>query len=953
MIKRRILLRNRKRSIYFHAITFALKRLWDKRRLALSLVLGMLMAVILTTAIPIYSDGINASVLQTSLSEGAGSRQAFDFVFRYIGSWNGAVSKAEYTPVNEYLSQQAASQIGLPGLQQTRYLATSYLQLYPDDKKQVSGNRLDRVKLAFVTDVYDHIHLVEGNFPSAAGENDGKTEVLVALDLANALDLNPGETYTLYAPAGGNISAYQQSITISGLWIPEDPESDFWSFYSTHSYEKKLLVNEKSWWAATVNFATPVDEAAWRLTLDGSGVTSERVPSLLARIIQVQNFTASLLPNTDLESSPVPSLREYRSKAQALTSSLFAFSTPVLGMVLFFLSQAAGLFVQSRMNEIAVLRSRGAPRMWILVVYLVEWGLLGLASWLPGLFGGLLLAGLMGRTQSFLDFSNVTTFTPQLGYQSALMGLVAVMIGIAACLIPVWRAGQNTVLSYKLERARSRKKPLWQRFYLDFACLLPALYGSYTLQAQGRLNLLGRMVGSADPFQNPLLFLLPSLFLLGFGLLTLRFLPWLLNLLAALSARLPGTTLPYVLRQYARSGRSFQGVLLLAIYTVGLAVFVSSEALSLDSTTHDSIYYSVGADLNLTEGGEYITGQDKDNQENGLWNFLPIEDHLTLPGVAAATRVGDYTVSLSSSGYKTSGQILGIDRADFAQVAFFRDDFANEPLIGLLNRLAARPDAVLVDQQTWEGFGMNIGDTLPLKIDLDGETYELSLTVVGVFNRFPTLSPEDGEALFVTNLDNIFESVGAIQPYKVWLQTLPDADTSEIVTSINEIGVTVITVQDARNQWQQAVQEPGRQGVLGMLSVGFLSAAGLAVTLILLYILFSFQERTIQLGVLRAIGMTVRQMRLAMVGELALLIVCSLLIGVGIGLLAVQLYVPYLPVQSGIGVDSLPHVSLIAWSAIGKIALWFIAALGAGIALLFKAQRRMNLYQAIKLGETI
>jgi putative ABC transport system permease protein len=940
-------------EIYLHAITFALKRLWNKRWLALSLVLGMLVAAALVIAIPVYSDGINASILQTSLSEGAGRRQAFDFVFRYIGSWNGAVSEEQYAPVNEYLSQQAASQIGLPSLEQTRYLATSYLQLYPEGEKLVSGNRLDRVKLAYVTNVFDHVQLIEGEFPKMSDENNGNIEALVSLDLANALDLNPGETYVLYLPASGDTPAYQRSITISGLWIPDDSEDDFWSFYSDSSFEKKLLVPEESWWAAVADLANPIDEAAWRLTLDGSSITSERVSLLLARIIQAQNYTASLLPDTDLETSPVTALREYRSKAQSLSGSLFAFSAPVLGLVLFFLSLAAGLFIHSQKSEIAVLRSRGAPRLWILVVYLVEWGLLGLVAWALSLPVGLLLAGLMGRTQSFLDFSNAAAFTPHLGFQSAMMGLLAVVIGIVACLIPVWREGRNTVLSYKQERARSRKKPFWQRFYLDLACLLPALYGWYTLRSQGRLSLLGRAVGSADPFQNPLLFLLPSLFLLGCGLLALRVLPPLLNLLAALSTRLPGVTLPYVLRQYARSGRSYQGVLLLAICTVGLAAFVASEALSLDQTTHDSIYYSVGADLNLAEGGEYITGQDEDDQDSGLWNFLPIEDHLTLPGVTAAARVGDYSVSLSGNGYKTSGRLLGIDRADFAQVAFFREDFANEPLISLLNRLAARPDAVLVDQQTWEDFGLNTGDSLTLKVDIQGETFEISSTVVGVFTRFPTWSPEDGEALFVANLDNIFESVGAIQPYDVWLETEQNADSSAIVTGINQMGVAVITVQDAQAQWQEAVQEPGRQGVLGMLSVGFLAAAGLAIVLVLLYILFSFRERAIQLGVLRAIGMTVRQMRQAMAGELTFLIVCSLLIGVGIGVLAVQLYVPYMPVQSGIGVDTLSHISQIAWLAIGQIALWFIAALGSGVALLIAAQRRMNLYQAIKLGETI
>lgn len=938
--------------IYRHALTFALKRLVTKRWLALSLVLGMLVSAALATAIPIYSDGINASILWDSLAKGAGHRQAFDFVFRYVGSWNGAVDEDQYLPVNEYLSEQASSRVGLPQLDQTRYLATPYLQLYRADEDFITRNRLDRVKLAYLTDVSEHIQLIEGEQPVSTAEP-GQVEALAALDLANALDLKVGDTYTLYLPDNGDGQVYRQDLLISGLWIPDDPESDYWALYSADSFEKKLLVPEESWWAATAGLTRPVDEAAWRLTLDGTKVTSGRVPALLARTAQVQNRTAALLQNTELESSPVPALRQFRSKSQALTGSLFAFSAPVLGLVLFFLSLAAGLFVRNQQNEIAVLRSRGASRLWILVIYIIEWGSLGLAAWVLGVPAGMLLAGLMGRTQSFLDFSNVSAFAPHLSMQAVFLGLLAVGVGIVFCLIPVWQFGRYTVISYKQERARAQKRPIWQRFYLDIACLLPALYGWYTLYTKGRLSVLGRAVGSTDPFQNPLLFLLPSLFLLGSGLLLIRLLPLILNAVAGITSRLSGVSFPYVIRHFARSGHAYQGVLLLTICTVGLAVFVASEAASLDQSTHDSIYYTVGADLNLAEGGEFIPDQDSADSDSGLWNFLPIADHLNIPGVEAAARVGEYDASVSLSGVSANGQVLGIDRTDFAQVAFFRDDFANESFISLLNRLAARPDAVLVDEETWQKFGLNTGDTLPVEIELQGETYDLSLTVVGVFQRFPTWSPERDGALFVTNLDPIFEAVGAIQPYDVWLKTQPDVNTSDIVNGINELGVVVITTQDARAQYEQILEEPGRQGVLGMLSIGFLSSAGLALVLLLLYILFSFRERAIQLGVLRAIGMHVRQMQQVMAGELAFLIVCSLLIGTLIGILAVSLYVPYLPVESGSSVDALPLISQVAWLAIGEVGLLFSAAFGLGTYLLITVQRRMNLYQAIKLGDTV
>ena len=53
-------------------------------------------------------------------------------------------------------------------------------------------------------------------------------------------------------------------------------------------------------------------------------------------------------------------------------------------------------------------------------------------------------------------------------------------------------------------------------------------------------------------------------------------------------------------------------------------------------------------------GDVVAEGQDENEKENGLWNFLPIESHLALLGVTGAVRVGDYPARLSSSGYHTS-----------------------------------------------------------------------------------------------------------------------------------------------------------------------------------------------------------------------------------------------------------------------------------------------------------
>lgn len=931
--------------IFRNAISFAVKRLWSHRWLALSLAVGLIAAAALVVAVPIYADGVNYAIMTDSLTNAANQtgRQSFDFFFRYIGNWYGPITEDQYTPLNRYLTKQAADRIGIHLTDQTRYLATANLSLYPTEE---NANRLEFVKLAFLSDVHDHIQLIEGKLPHPTEDPNGQVEVLASLDLANNLDLRVGEIYTLQSSPD-----YRQTITISGLWVPIDATEVFWSLYPANSFEKKLLTDEDTWWVATSSLPTPVDEATWRLALDGSGVSSGEIGGLIARIDAMQNQVNAILPNAALETSPVTALRQYQAAAASLAGSQFAFSAPVLGLVIFFLVLVARLFVGNQRNEIAVLRSRGASRGWVLTVYFVEWAILGLGALMIGLPLGAKLAELIGRTHSFLDFSNPLSFSANLSFRDVWLGLLAVLLAIGFCLLPVWHAGKDTIISYKLERARSRRKPLWQRFYLDIALLIPALYGLYTLRSQGQIVILDRSIGSSNPYQNPVLFLLPALLITGLSLLFLRILPVLLEALSHLAERLPGVLPVLVLRQFARSGSTYQGTLLLMSLTLGFAVFVSSMAFSLDTSLSNGIDYRIGADLNLTEGGEFIP-ESEDDPDTGLWNFIPVSDHLNLPGVQAATRVGRYDASLNAGGRTTGGTVMGLDWADFSQVAFFRQDFSSEPLNGLMNRLASGADSVLVDQTTWERYNLNTGDTLDLRIESGGETFNVRFTVAGVVSRFSNWIPSEDGALFITNLDYLFESWGVLQPYDVWLRTAPNASTSDILSGINQMGVVVIRAQDARATLDEALYSPDRQGVLGTLSVGFLASAGFTVLGFFLNAFFSFRERLIQLGVLRAIGLSEKKMRRSLIAELASLTLMGLVIGTLAGVLTANAYIPNLPVTTGISEDILPHVSQIAW---GKVALTyslFAINLVFGTVSLVYLLRQMKIFQVIKLGET-
>ena len=94
-------------------------------------------------------------------------------------------------------------------------------------------------------------------------------------------------------------------------------------------------------------------------------------------------------------------------------------------------------------------------------------------------------------------------------------------------------------------------------------------------------------------------------------------------------------------------------------------------------------------------------------------------------------------------------------------------------------------------------------------------------------------------------------------------------------------------------------RRPERQGLFGLLSVGFVAAALLTVLGFLLYALFSFRRRIIELGILRAIGLSAGQMTSFLAWELAFLILTGLVAGTVLGAWISNLFIPYLQVGTG------------------------------------------------------
>lgn len=943
--------------------TITFKRLWAQRSLTLVTLLGLVTAVALIMTVPLYADAVYFRILQEELSLNAekAHKPPFAYMYDYVGSWAGPVQWADIQAADDYFASRAARDLGLPQQLIVRHLETDRFKLFPTDAASYTDNdqSLGVFSFAATSDLADHITLVEGQWPSPADPApNGPIEALITEALATTSGLQVGDALIAYDYAQDTSNPRETAVSIAGIWQPTDPTEDFW-FFAPLVFDDLLLVDEAIYRdRLSPALSNEITRAVWYLVLDGRSVNTTNADALAARAAQVERRVDTLLPNLKNNISPADGLSRYRASAQQLTVLLTAFNVPVIGLILAFIGLIVGLAVNQRRNEIAVMRSRGGTPWQVMGFALLEGLLLGALAIGLGTAVALVLTQLMGKSRSFLDFSAPADLRVALSAGAWQAALAAILLAVAAQVLPTIAAAQDTIITYKQEQARALKRPWWQRAWLDVLLLIPALYGYYQLRTQGSILGLGQAPSGDAPLQNPLLFLLPTLTVFAVTLLFVRLLPLFMAFLSWLLVRTNSIGTLLAARQLARTPRVYAMPLILLILTASLAVFTASLAQTLDFQLYDASRYAIGADVNLRGAGMefgvtsiFPTAAAQDDRQQAI--FLPLSEYTQFPGVTAATRVGRYNGEAQIGNQRLTGTYLGIDRASFGQVAYWRWDFAPYRLGSLLNALATSPDAILVSDQFARERGLRPGDFFRLTVALPDGRVELNSQIAGTFSYFPTWYPQADGPLFVGNLENLFAQVGGDLPYEVWLDTGGPPDADGLDQALTERKLFGWTWQEPFSRIVSEQRQPDRQGVFGLLSVGFIAAALLTVLGFFMYALFSLRQRFISLGILRAVGLTQKHMTVFIAFELAFLIVSGLTLGTGLGVVVSQQFIPYLQIGARAIDLTPPYLVEIAWTAVFEIYVLFALMFVVALVVLASILRRMRIFQAIKLGETV
>ena len=917
-----------------------------------------------------YTDAINQSLLRRELQAEKNSRRpSFSFLFHYTA---GALNKARwdnYLALNQYLETTLASDLRLPLRTRMHYVRSDLFQIYPavGGEYNLSDDPLARVDLAFIADIEPHLTLVEGTMPTGAWEPGQPLEVLFSQKLAAELGLQVGEEYVIFDAGASDRPAFTAPIRLVGAWQARDPDSPFW-YIPPAAFDKTFLVPQGTYIGLLGNqIPRPLSDIGWYTIFDGASVRAENVSPFLRRVTAVETRVTALMPGAQLALSPTAALQRYQVAVSAQSLLILLLGLPVIVLVLIFLALTADSMVERQRLEISILKSRGSSSAQVATTYILQSITMAILALALGLPLGWLAAQAIGSTRQFLTFQNSVPLTVAITQESVRFAGIALLLALFATLAPAWNAAHLTIVVAKQAISRPPTRALWQQVAIDLLFLGVAGYGYYLLRGKGSIAQLQFGKGT-DPWENPLLFLAPSIFLVAGARLYLRLVPPGLWLLGEALARTSATTALLAVRNLARSSHRYTTLIVLLILTTGLGTFMASVARTLDDNLAAKSYYQVGADVTVAEAaGKFgvsttpglvtaSSSQSTDSQpaaagETG-WAILPVSEHMKVAGIEAAARVGLFKATTTVGDESVEGALYGVDRVDFPRVAYFRHDFAREPLGALMNALAVDPSGILVRRGFLARTGLRVGDPLYLNGLIAGSSQPLLFKVAGVIDLFPTAYPGQSE-FFVANLEYIFTELGGPVPYYVWLAVDSGVDAAGLSAGIEGAGFTILELQDARARIVEAQGRPERIGLFGFLSLGFIVTTLLSMLALGTHAFLLYRQRFIQLGIMRAIGLSSAQVAAALAGEQMLVTLLSIVGGGVLGLITSRLFIPFMQIGR-VEADLVPpFIVIIDWQSAGLLMLALVAAAATitmGVVWLLS---RLQLFQAIKLGETV
>jgi ABC-type antimicrobial peptide transport system permease subunit len=606
------------------------------------------------------------------------------------------------------------------------------------------------------------------------------------------------------------------------------------------------------------------------------------------------------------------------------------FITPIVGMSLSLTSYSANLMKRRQKRQISSMLQRGSSQkevVFILVMQVIE---LTITALLISFIMGYGFTWLMNKSVGFLNFAGTSV------YPSLNLLILYAIIGIGFVLSIVVNSknvyDMSTITTQEAYVEHQVKKPLWERFYLDFALIAIGII----LWLIVRLQLRGT---SAYSFAYGFGTTAPVLLILGSILLATRIYPRLVNRISNRTWKsdrfaVIGLATKRSARRRADTTRSL--ILITLTFTLIFSSIVTIQ--SYQSHDKESAYYAIGADI-LVRG-------------------VNINSNTTKNLVAAIEGVQSTTYIRMSSQIITFGQltysyiVVGINPQEFAATAFFEKEYLGGQSPESFFSAIEDDNDVVMQRDQLRSIASYTGD----EVTIWYEKYAVgnvnrTLDIVNEYKylpRFFTEFPETDAPIFRFNIIGNYENleIFAYADYSVGgdllVRVQEGYDIVEVAEAIeDELDRSVENAVDLMGTAEGSLRNTM---LYGSLNASFISSLIITITAIILMILLQTVENEREIITLKVLGMSPKQLFAMFLTESLSIVVFGAILGAAVGTLAASMFSEILTFETIIPPTEMKFPPLELGSA---ITILFVTALIAA-ALTSYAVFRKDTIKAIK-----
>ncbi len=611
--------------------------------------------------------------------------------------------------------------------------------------------------------------------------------------------------------------------------------------------------------------------------IDLPEITSSNINTLISKLSRLENdahdFASTFEQSNGLwirAYSPLyRSLENYMFEAAGINTIILLVTGPLIALALFLVYFSLTLVEQRKQRVIAILKVRGSSKDQLHAMMLSEALIAAIIAVVIGMVLSIPWTLLSLKASGILQFDNPAipiSIPVSWFWRLPFIGIIfSLNLNISSI------SSLSSISIDEGEVTEEKKKPIWQRMYLDLILVGISIIFWISIQfISGELaflkNILVIIIGPITMI----------IFLIGIPLVTARYFSSIIGKISDILWKNFSGMVALATRNMRKN--KFSASRLVSFLLLGMMLSYVSLIIPTTFIDWNAEYtaYSMGSEI-------YISGLDSSNATQ--LGFLDI------PEIDAYSEVVKLYFQTGSNSRIETYTILGVDTETFGDAAFWRDNYDDKSLSSILDKVDSN-SSIGMQTQTMQAMGVEIDDYV--SIDIMGSTTSFEFNVTTSYEYFPNLvrslpyMQDNGNyyawrGYGLITLDMAKTMSNYTQDYEIgtYVNVKDSANATALAISLRELfsSNSAIHIRSIDESTNNLMEDPIVKLLLSSLQGMTIITVIASIMAVSYFSFISLSERKREIGVFRALGMIRNQIFILLVAEVIVILSMGIFVG--------------------------------------------------------------------------